>query len=308
MRAKRKIVTLLLLTVFLASTGPLQAGGCRTTPGSDGPGRGGPDRDPDAGPTQIIPVKIFHNYLVVVQAHIEGLPQPQNFVLDTGTSPSIINVTLAKQLGLESVSSTLADIGKIVPTQTSTIPAIDLGPIRAISLPVGINDLSRLERDLGIPVAGIIGLDVLSKASFHLDYDKQEIEFGEISHEGIPVPVDVNAGIAVAEVRIEGRPLRMLVDTGTDRVVLLGGNFANLGWLALRNTSQSGRSMVNRQMPVQVFSASDIILGGQHFSNERAYLVPGSADPLFDGLLGIRALGLRSFSYDQACETIYLGK
>jgi hypothetical protein len=57
-----------------------------------------------------------------------------------------------------------------------------------------------------------------------------------------------------------------------------------------------------------VFSAPDIILGGQHFSNERAYLVPGSADPLFDGLLGIRALGLRSFSYDQACETIYLEK
>jgi hypothetical protein len=66
--------------------------------------------------------------------------------------------------------------------------------------------------------------------------------------------------------------------------------------------------MVNQQMPVQVFSAPDIVLGGQHFSNERAYLVPRSSDPLFDGLLGIRALGLRSFSYDQECETMYLGK
>jgi hypothetical protein len=259
-------------------------------------------------PPQVIPLKIFHNYLIVVEAHLGGLREPQNFILDTGTSPSIINVTLVKQLGLETESSTLADIGKIIPTQTSMIPEIDLGPIRAISLPVGVNDLSRLERDLGIPVAGIIGLDVLAKSSFRLDYDNQEIEFGAISHDGIPVPVDVRAGIAVAEVRIAGRATRMLVDTGTDRVVLLGGNFADLGWLALRNTSQSGRSMVDRQMPVQVFSAPDIILGGRHFSSERAFLVPGSTDPLFDGLLGIRALGLRSLSYDQACETIYLGK
>ena len=303
MRAKHKLASLLLVAGFLASTGPLHAGGCPTAPDRYGPMRDAVDISP-----QVIPLKIFHNYLIVVEAYLGGLPQPQNFVLDTGTSPSIINVTLVKQLGLETVSSTLADIGRVIPTQTSTIPEIDLGPIRAISLPVGVNDLSRLERDLGIPVAGIIGLDVLAKSSFHLDYDKQEIEFGAISHEGIPVPVDTRAGIAVAEVRIEGRATRMLVDTGTDRVVLLGGNFADLGWLALRNTSQSGRSMVNRQMPVQVFSAPDIILGGQHFGSERAYLVPGSTDPLFDGLLGIRALGLRSFSYDQACETIYLGK
>jgi hypothetical protein len=256
----------------------------------------------------MIPLKIFNNYLLVVEAHLGGSSQPQNFVLDTGTAPSIINLTLVKQLGLATISSTVADIGKIIPTQASTMPEIDLGPVRAVSLPVHVQDLSRLERDLGIPIAGIIGLDVLSKSSFCLDYEKREIEFGDVSHVGIPVHFDAFAGLAVAEVSIEGREARMLVDTGTDRVVLLGGNFADLGWLALRNTSQLGRSLVDRKMPVQVFSAPDIILGEQHFSNERAYLVPGSTDPLFDGLLGVRALGFRGLSYDQACGTIYLQK
>jgi aspartyl protease len=297
--AKRKVVSLLpLLAGFLASSGPLHAGGCRITT----------DRDADAGPPQNIPLKIFNNYLPVVEAHLGGSPQPQNFVLDTGTAPSIINVTLVKQLGLATTASTLADIGRIIPTQASIMPEIDLGPIRAISLPVQVQDLSRLERDLGIPIAGIMGLDVLSKSSFRLDYDKKEIEFGGIAHVGIPVRFDAFAGLAVAEVRIEGRAARMLVDTGTDRVVLLGGNFADLGWLALRNTSQSGRSLVDREMPVQVFSAPDIILGEQHFSNERGYLVPGSKDPVFDGLLGVRALGFRGLSYDQACGTLYLQK
>lgn len=298
MSAKRKVVRLFLLAGSLASTGPLHAGICRITP----------DRDADAGPPNIIPLKVFNNYLLVVEAHLGDSPQPQNFVLDTGTAPSIINVTLVKQLGLATISATLSDIGKIITTQASTMPEIDLGPIRAVSLPVQVQDLSRLERDLDIPIAGIMGLDVLSKSSFRLDYEKREIEFGDISHVGIPAHFDERAGIAVTEVRIEGRAARMLVDTGTDRVVLLGGNFADLGWLAPRNTSQSGRSLVDRKMPVQVFSAPDIILGEQHFSKDRAYLVPGSTDPLFDGLLGVRALGFRGLSYDQACGTIYLQK
>src|ERR1700676_3083179 len=123
--AKHKIVSLLLLAGFLASTAPVHAGGCHTTLERDGLERDGPERDADAGPRQIVPLKIFHNYLLVVEAHLGGSPQIQNFVLDTGTSPSIINVTLVKQLGLATVSSTLADIGKIIPTQTSTIPEID---------------------------------------------------------------------------------------------------------------------------------------------------------------------------------------
>ncbi|MBZ5643874.1 MAG: hypothetical protein LAO19_14015, partial [Acidobacteriia bacterium] len=66
------------------------------------------------------------------------------------------------------------------------------------------------------------------------------------------------------------------------------------------------RSMMNREMPVQVFSAPDIVLGERHFSKERAYLVPGSADPAFDGLLGVRALGFRGLSYERSCGTLFL--
>lgn len=237
---------------------------------------------------------------------MRGAPERQNFVLDTGTAPSIINARLVRQLGLATVPSTFRALGKTIPAQAAIIPEIELGPIRAVSLPVQVQNLSRLERDLGIPIAGIIGLDVLSRSRFHLDYDKREIDFGDISHVGIPVHLDARTGIAVAEVRIEGKKARMLVDTGTDRVVLLAGKFAKVGWLALRNTSQSGTSLADQEMYVQVFSAADIILGGQHFSNDRAYFVPGSADPVFDGLLGVRALGFRGLSYDATSETIYL--
>jgi hypothetical protein len=255
---------------------------------------------------QIIPVRIYRNFLVIAEGQIGGTPEVRNFLIDTGTAPSILNVTLVNELGLAATPSSFRALGKTVPELATTVPEIVLGPIHAASLPVQVHDLSRLERDLGIPVAGILGMDVLSKSSFRLDYDKKEIEFGETPRVGIPVHLDARTEIAIAHLRIEGRDARVLVDSGTDVMVLFGRNFADAGWPALRRTSQSGVSLADQQMNIQVFSAPDISFGGQHFSDDRAYLVPGNADPQFDGLLGVRALGFNGISYDRASGMLYL--
>ena len=159
---------------------------------------------------------------------------------------------LLSKLGSATTTSTLRALGKTVASQAAMIPEIDLGPIRAVSMLAQVQDLSLLERDLGIPIAGVIGLDVLSKSNFHLGYDKREIEFGDVSRLGIPVHFDARAGLAVPSwrARIEGKEARFLVDTGSDRVVLFGGNFAEVGWLTLRNTSQTGANQVDRKIYV----------------------------------------------------------
>lgn len=296
MRTKRKIAGLLFLTGVLASSIPAGAANCRIKP----------DRACEDAQPGIIPVKIYLDYLVVAEGKLAGDRKSQNFILDTGTAPSIINVRLAMELGLTTVPSTFSALGKTKPEKATVLPEIELGPIRTISLPVQVQNLSSIERALGIPIAGIIGLDVLSKSSFRLDYDKKEIEFGDVPHVGIPVQFDPRAGLAVAEMTIEDKEARILVDTGSERVVIFGGNFTDGRWPNLRNTSQTGVSLVEQKMRVQVFSAANIILGGQHFSDDRAYFVPGNADPEFDGLLGVRALGFRGLSYDRASRTIYL--
>ena len=112
--------------------------------------------------------------------------------------------------------------------------------------------------------------------------------------------------LAVARVEIAGKPVRLLVDTGSDRLVLLGGNFPKVEWLTLRMTSQTGASLAEHAVQVQVFAAPNIVLGGRRFSKDRAYFIPGSADADFDGLLGVRAFGFRELSYDHAAKTIYL--
>ncbi|MEI4878407.1 hypothetical protein, partial [Klebsiella pneumoniae] len=58
-------------------------------------------------PGQRIPLKIYRNFLIVAEGRIEGGPDGRNFILDTGTAPSIINAKVVSQLGLETMPSTV---------------------------------------------------------------------------------------------------------------------------------------------------------------------------------------------------------
>lgn len=297
MKAKRKIAALFFFCGLLSS---------RPTCAGNSPAN--PARPADAAIPRSIPLRIFHDYLVVAEGQFGDGLQHRNFVLDTGTAPSIIDTKSVRELGLATTASTMVAMGKIIPTCIAVLPELDLGPIQAVSLRVQVQDLSRLERDLGISVAGIIGLDVLSKSSFRLDYEKKHMEFGQVSDEGIPVSFDERTGTAVALATIEGIPARLLVDTGSDRVAVLGRNLSETKRLALRTTRQRGSSVADQGMEVQVFFAPDIAFGGKHFTLEKAYFIPDASYPAFDGILGVRALGFRAIAYDRARSAIFLQK
>jgi predicted aspartyl protease len=296
MRTQHYLAGLLALAGLLLAPRNVHAGNCVSSSAA-------PEQ---TGQTSCIPIQIYRNFLVVAEGQIGGLPGPMNFVLDTGSSPSVINAKLATRLGLAAHPSSSIALGTLTSMQVAILPEVDLGTIRATSLPVLIDDLAHLESDFGVPIAGILGMDVLSKSDFTLDYDARQIEFGDVSHQGAPVNYDAHAGIAVASVRIGNRLVRLLVDTGAEHVVLLGGNFGEVRSLELRDTSQSGSSLADSKMRIQKFSAPEISVGGRKFSSDTVYFVPGKTDPVFDGLLGIRALGLRKISYDRECQTIFL--
>src|SRR5947209_6033657 len=282
---KYRIITLLLLAAVPSSM-PAKTLKCAADSSKN-------DHLGAAGTCRIIPIKIYSGYLVLVEGQIAGISGPQNFVLDTGTSPSIINERLVRDLKFVTKPSSIIAAGKTVITQSTIVPEITLGPIHAGTLRMNVQDLSQAERDFEVPIAGIIGFDVLAKSSFRLDYGKKQLEFGEMSHHGIPVNVDPQTNISVVGVSVAGKMVRMIVDTGTDRVVILGGNFTDVSWLQPRETSQYGKNVAGQDSKIEVFSAPDLLLGSEHFSAARAYLVAGGQAPQFDGLLGVRALGFR---------------
>lgn len=296
MKSNRTITTLAVLTLFFTPYGTVRG---KTRPAIR-------ESHETSSELQTVPLKIYRNFLPVAEGEILGISEAQHFILDTGASPSVISANVARRLRLATTPSTFTAAGKVVPMHLAVVPEIDLGPIRVGSLTVQVQDLSEIERDWGVPIAGIIGMDVLSKSSFRLDYDRSEIVFGESHHEGISAPFDSRAGIAMLDVTLQGKAARLLVDTGSERVVLFGANFAQAGWKGLRNTQETGTTQADRKITVQKFSPADILVGEQHFRGEEAYFVPAAADPVFDGLLGVRSLGFCRLSYDEKSRTIYL--
>jgi hypothetical protein len=270
------------------------------------PPKNPPHHSDDSIPRGTIPVKVYRGFLVVAEGQFGGTSERQNFIIDTGTSPSILNIGVAKQLNLALSHAKLSAIGRDSQSLAAIVPEIRLGPLQALSVPVLVTDLSPVERDLNLPIAGILGMDILSKSSFRLDYGKQLIEFGEIAPVGIPVNLSAGADLPIAEIKIGGKLLHLLVDTGSDRLVFFGARSAAEFSPTPAKSLLQGNS-VTATVPIRAVSSLEFELSGTRFHQD-AYFVPVSEEPLFDGLLSVRSLGIRVLSLDANRRVVYLLK
>ena len=252
-----------------------------------------------------IPVTVRRGFLVIVTGQIGA--QKHNFILDTGTAPSILNARLARKLSLEVTSGALIAAGRRVKTQQAVLPELDLGPIHAVNLSVNVMDLAAWEDKLGTEIAGLIGMDVLGRTSFQLDYERKELIFGSVAAEGIAVSYDRLAGLALAEATVQGRRVRLIVDTGSDLVVVYGENWdrrdAPAGATASEGRDGTG---VAGSVSARLITNPEMELGGRQFRGLATYSLPSAASSIYDGFFGVRALKLRGLSFDRATQTMYL--
>jgi len=123
------------------------------------------------------------------------LPQPRaaaigvqklKFLVDTGAYPSVIDQKIARRLGLTEQPGRVNLSSKSVPTRLIVLPSLLL---RAESLPVLTEDLSFLQKAIGYKMDGIVGLDVLRKTSFSINYRTKEIECVRARLALSPVPL-----------------------------------------------------------------------------------------------------------------------
>jgi hypothetical protein len=127
-----------------------------------------------------IPFDLYNGNLIVVKATV-GSVKNVNLILDTGTSPTAINQVMADRLKVRGRSGLLQTLNGTIPAQSVMLPRIQIGPLHADSITGVVQDLSFLERSLGISLGGIAGLDILRSSSFAIDYRRQKIIFGPIA-------------------------------------------------------------------------------------------------------------------------------
>jgi predicted aspartyl protease len=252
-----------------------------------------------------IPVTVRSGFLAIVAGQIGG--QKHNFVVDTGTAPSVLNARLAKKMGLEVRSGALVAAGRWVITGQAVLPELELGPIHATNLSVTVMNLSAWEEKLGIEIAGLVGMDVLGRTDFRLDYDRKELAFGGVATDGIAVGYDGLRGLALAEATVQGKRVRLIVDTGSDLVVVYGENWGTREAAGQLSPWLEGNGIsVAERVGVRPIAKPEMELDGKQFRGLRTYYVPSAAVTGYDGFFGVRALKLRGISFDRATQTMYL--
>ena len=174
-----------------------------------------------------VPFEFYRNE-IIVQVKLNG-KGPFNMLLDTGTDPSAIELTTARELGLklESMGKPASGGGTSVNLAYLTkLPLVELGGLTAKNISAAAIDLSKLSERLGKPVQGVLGHSLLNGRVVQIDYPNRVVRFYSKS----PFPKTANQSntskltvlpfryrdnVLIDNVFVNGKKLIGNVDTGS---------------------------------------------------------------------------------------------
>jgi predicted aspartyl protease len=251
-----------------------------------------------------VPFRLYRGYVIVVKGSVGGQDK-LNFLIDTGAVPSVVDQRIARKLKLSGAAESLSVFSQNVQAHRVVLPDLQIGPIRAEGLSVLVRDLAFIEEGMGVRVDALIGLDVLGRSSFSIDYQSKRIIFGTVELSASQVVFEARPGYVVVRFEVQGQPLWLVVDTGTKDLILfetrVRGRLAGVRTASAKTSSNVGgeSQLLEVQLPAARLGASDL-------GNQKAYLLATSAQavPDFDGLLGVAALGLKRLAFDFDRQTI----
>jgi len=243
---------------------------------------------------QPLKFELMDRHQIVVRGAIGPL-DGLRLLIDTGAIPSMVDRKIAKKLAVNVEGSEFVSFGKSSRVESTVLPDIRLGPLRAEGVPVGIGDLSFLHG-----VDAIVGLDVLSRSSFSIDYKERWIEFGPVTAREPSLNLEVTPPFLTVQLMLAGQAYRFLVDTGSSRLVLferrVQGRLPMLavhGELVFNHLSGSSRLQRVFLPPVDA--------GGSSIKHMEGLLSDQSVEgyPLgIDGVLGMRVLSPKRADFD----------
>jgi hypothetical protein len=245
------------------------------------------EAEPLAHITVKLPIRLYWGYLVVVEASIGNI-RKLNFLVDTGAYPSVIDQKIAHRLGLAEQPARVNLSKNSVETRLVVLPSLLLGPIRADSLRVLSQDLSFIQKTVGHKVDGIVGLDVLRKSSFTINYRTKEMLFGPVGSLSFSAPFTTDTPIVSIRMGFENRQLRLVVDTGDPDLVLFQSRLPETTGLQTLGTEEiTDVSGTFQRRKVRI---PEVYLGKEPLGAQVAFVVDDRKDDgdNFDGVLGIK--------------------
>jgi predicted aspartyl protease len=235
--------------------------------------------------------------LVFVQGSI-GHCERLRFLIDTGASWTLVDRRVTTRLGLALVpyGASVVALDHEARAFRTVVAAIAFGPLRLESHPVLVVDLGAVP-GLGA-IDAVIGLDVLRRASFQIDYRSHRLTFGSPPPARSSVPFQTSAPLLSVDVAIGDQPVRLIVDTAASRLTLFPERMRAAGPVAGHNgldiVGLAGRTRVD------AVDLHQVRLGDTVFPTYAGAFLSGASGKYegFDGILGGLSRAVRRVGFD----------
>jgi predicted aspartyl protease len=246
--------------------------------------------------TAEVPFELYQHHLVVTKGSI-GQLNGLDLLIDTGTIPSVVDGRIARKLRLQTESSRLVAFGQEVAIQSAVVDGFRIGSLQSGPVPAAVGDLSYLK---GVHVDAIVGLDVLARTSFSIDYRTRVLRLAAEGQLESVAPLEIVWPFLTVRMTVAGQPVRLLVDTGSPDLVL----FKTRMPAALSNPPWKGDQTVQyaagaaRLMRLELRQAG---LGADIWDKLPAWALDRATNgypPGIDGVLGVTALGCQRVRFD----------
>jgi Aspartyl protease len=243
-----------------------------------------------------VPFELYQRHLIVTKGSIGPL-NGLSLLIDTGTIPSMVDVRIARKLHLQAEPSMFVAFGQAVAIQSTVLNGFRIGAVQTGPVPAGVSDLSYLE---GVRIDAIVGLDVLARTSFSIDYRKRVLRFSPSGQEESVAPLELVWPFVTVRMTIAGQQVRLLVDTGSSDLVLFKSKMP----AALSDPPWRGDKTVRYASGVarlQRLNLRQVRLGVRVWDKLPAWALDRGLDgypPSIDGVLGVLALNCERVQFD----------
>jgi predicted aspartyl protease len=246
-----------------------------------------------------LPFRLHQGHLIVVKGAI-GAADRLDFLIDTGTSHSLIDKNTARKLRLQSLPGRheVEGFSQNDQAREVIVPELRIGPLAVPSASLLVVDLSSLSWQAPV-IDVVIGLDLLQLSSFRIDYKSRHISFGSLESSPSAVPFRTVFPLLSVDLGIGIHRARLMVDTGAPRLTLFPNRMrSRLPDLLVRNTKRA--QGVGGLCELRDVELDTIRLGPTEWRHVPAFLM--DADELsfagLDGVLAPSSLAIRSIDFD----------
>ena len=259
-----------------------------------------PERQSTSGlgePAESVRFQLYRGYLIVVHGSI-GAAKNLNFFLDTGATPALLDSGVARKLhlhGEESVSIVRLDRRTLA--EETTLPSLEIGPLKRSNLRVVTADLSFYEKVLPVRIDAVVGLDVLGQRPFVIDYPARVIRFEPAPALEVSLPLRLDQGLAVFDAEIDHMPVHLLFDTGAGSMVLFNKATPRSTGTKDDTAEEPRKTAASEEKKVWLRT---LRLGTEEFGQKPALLTrnPKPSQLNVDGLMSPAALGISRVAVD----------